>query len=75
MSNGVPPCCPLEICCDAAQRRIKVVASLAEFTHAEPEYCEKFLDWMDEKKLVFAPASFQQVITEIAQMAKAHAKD
>ncbi len=32
-------------------------------------------DWMDEKKLVFAPASFQQVITEIAQMAKAHAKD
>ena len=72
MANGTT-CCALEICCDAAAKRTKVTAALAQFTGAEPEYCEKVLDWMDHEGLVFAPASFQAVIAEIAVMANKHA--
>jgi len=71
MSNG-GQCCALEVCCDAAQSRTKTTAALVAFTGAEASYCEKFLDWMEMEGLVFAPESFQQVINEIAAMAKKH---
>lgn len=72
MSNGVPPCCPMEICCDRAQRRARVAASIGHSTGAEIAYCEGFLDWMDEHGLVFAPKEFQAVIDAIAAMARRH---
>jgi len=71
MSNGTT-CCALEICCNAAQRRMKVVESLATFTGAEPEYCAKVLDWMEHEGLVFAPTSLAPVIQDIATMARKH---
>ncbi len=74
MANG-STCCALEICCPPAQRRTKLVASLAAYTGAEIDYCEKFLDWMDQQGLVFAPVSFQHTIDVIAAMAKKHAGD
>lgn len=71
MPNGTQ-CCALEVCCNAAQRRLKVIAALVQFTGAEADYCEKFLDWMEHEGLVFAPTSFQTVVNEIATMAKKH---
>jgi len=65
-------CCALEICCDAASRRVRLTASIARFSGAEPEYCSKFLDWMDKEHLVFAPESFQATINEVVKMAKKH---
>lgn len=69
MSNGAE-CCALLICCPPAQRREKVAASIAKKTGAKPEHCEGFLDWMEDHDLVFAPASFQATIDNIAKLAR-----
>jgi len=74
MSNGVPPCCPLEICCDAPTARQKTSESLAEHLGVGVDVAGKVLDWMEAKKLVFAPKEFKPVIQGIAAMAR-HQKD
>lgn len=71
MSNG-SQCCALEICCDAALRRSRLTAEIAVFTDAAPEYCAKFIDWMEHEDLVFAPKSFQPVIDDITTIARKH---
>lgn len=69
MANGAQ-CCALEICCPPEMRRSKLITMIAKVTGADPEYCGKFLDWMDHEELIFAPAEFQTTIDAIARIAK-----
>jgi hypothetical protein len=71
MSNGAA-CCALEICCNAAQKRARLVKVIATFTGYDEEDCGKFLDWMHHEELVFAPASMQAVIHDVATIARKH---
>jgi hypothetical protein len=73
MSNGVPPCCPLEICCDAPTALQKTAESIAEHigTSTGVEAGSKVLDWMAKKNLVFAPKEFKPGIQAVAAMARA----
>lgn len=74
MPNGTS-CCALEICCNPVTARRKVADSIELFTGAEPEYCAKFLEWMDHEGLIFAPADFRRTMDTIATMAKKHTGD
>ena len=73
MSNG-SQCCALEICCDAATVRAKLVPVIAAFTGAEAEYCEKFFDWMAHEGLIFAPESFRAVMQDVVAISRKHPK-
>lgn len=74
MPNGTT-CCALEICCNPVTARRKVIDSIEQFTGAEPDYCAKFLDWMDHEGLIFAPTDFRRTMDVIATMAKKHTGD
>lgn len=71
MSNG-EQCCALEICCGGAERRLKTAQALGTAMGGDATIGTKVLDWMDANNLVFAPASFQQVIADVASIARAH---
>ena len=64
MSNGVPPCCPLEICCDAPAAKAKVAESMGQ------EFTDKMYTWMAEHGLIFAPKSLRPFVQEIVLMAR-----
>lgn len=75
MVNDCPECecCAIGVCCpDAAARAEKLSAAIAKATGVEVEYCRKFFAWMTDKQLVFAPASFQQAIHDVARIARKH---
>lgn len=63
MSNGIRNCA-IEACCTKPQKLAKV----AESTGLELQYCETFLNWMDEHQLIFAPAEFQATIDAIVKI-------
>lgn len=68
MSNGAA-CCAMEICCNRAKRSAMLVEKFGV------EYADKIERFMSDNKIVFAPASMQTVMDEIAAMARAHPKD
>ncbi len=67
-------CCAAEICCNAAAARARAIEEIAKFTGAEPEYCEKMLDWMDHEGLIFAPESLRPFVQDIVAAVKKHHK-
>lgn len=60
MANGAQ-CCAIEVCCDPAAARIKVLNAITQFTQLAPAVGRQFLAWRDANGLIFAPASFAAV--------------
>ena len=70
MSNGVPPCCPLEICCDAPAAKAALVKKFMDHGCSEDvaSSCAGYI----KEEFALAPKSFQAVIADIVRMAKQH---